>query len=549
MTWCAAPWRALSRTAACCVVVACLALALAAPASAHAELVRTDPADGAVLATAPSEVRLTFNEPVQVVPDRVRLFGPGGEERELTGGAVDAVAVLGLPEQLARGTWIIAWRVVSQDGHPISGALAFSVSAPSAGTAAPPVDEGPGDLGSLRTGLQALTYLSALLAAGLVVFTVAVRPALHRAVRPRRLAATAGCVASAAALLLVPVTGAINRAGGVADLVRGSSWSGPHVADQWLAWALLTVGLAAGLLAPGGSRGRDRLGAVVVLLAPASFAFVGHSRATAPLALVVASDVTHAVAGAVWLGGLVGLALLLAAPGSPRDRAVAVSRFSGLAATTLTALGGTGALLAWRMLGSWSGLISTAYGRLLLVKLALVLTAAAIAGWNRWVLLPHVVERGRRNAVASRLLARTLRAEALVVAAAVVVTGSLVNLAPRSSEPVAPVAAAVSGAQAHGQLGSQHVTAVLEPGQVGRNELTLEIADGSGATAATAELPDVTVRSGDLDLGDVEVTQVADGRFSGRVTIPRAGAWTLQVGLRVSTYATPVALLGVDVPD
>jgi copper transport protein len=548
MSRCAAGWRTAVRALAACCAVVCLSLVVAGPASAHAELLRTDPADGAVLATAPSGVRLTFNEPVQVVREGLRIFGPDGEERELTGRAVDEVAVLELPERLERGTWIVAWRVVSQDGHPISGALTFSVGVPSAGTVAPSTEEGPGDLGSLRTGLQSMTYVSALLVAGLVVFAVVVRPASGRDARHRRLARIAGCAASTAALLLVPVTGVITRAGGTGDLIRADSWSGPGASDQLLAWALLSLGLAVGLRAPAASRGRERLRALVVLLAPASFALVGHSQATGPFALVVVSDVTHAVAGAVWLGGLVGLALLLAGTGSPGDRATAVSRFSGLAAGTLAALAGTGALLAWRMVGSWSGLVASSYGRLLLVKLCLVLLAAAIAAWNRWVLVPWVVDPGRQATTASGLLVRTLRAEALVVASAVVVTGALVNLAPESRDPVER-AAVTGGPQAHGQLASYHVTAVLEPGRVGRNELVLEIVDATGAAAAGVAPPDVTVRSGGLDLGAAELVQLGDGRFGGVVAIPRSGPWTFQVSLRVSKYANPVALLGVDVPE
>jgi copper transport protein len=156
--------------------------------------------------------------------------------------------------------------VLSQDGHPVSGSLTFAVGAPTDGTVAVPGGD-DGTLGPVRTGLQVLAYASALLAAGLVVLAALVLPGAARPAALRRTATIACGVASAAGLLLVPVTRVITRAGGVRDLIRAHSWSGPGAGDQWLAWGLLSVGLAVGLGAPTRSARRERLRALVVLLA------------------------------------------------------------------------------------------------------------------------------------------------------------------------------------------------------------------------------------------------------------------------------------------
>ena len=104
-------------------------------------------------------------------------------------------------------------------------------------------------------------------------------------------------------------------------------------------------------------------------MAIASPSVVGHSRAYAPQLLVVATDVLHVAVGAVWLGGLAGLALSLPAlAGRSRAAAETLARFSGLAAGLLTLLVASGSLLAWRIIGSWDDLFGTTYGRLLIVK-------------------------------------------------------------------------------------------------------------------------------------------------------------------------------------
>ena len=129
------------------VAAALVALAIVllpgAPASAHAELVETDPAEGAVVATAPETVTLTFNEPVRLTSQEIAVYDAQGEPVASSAGAngeavrVDLAGAADLPD----GTYVVSWNVLSGDGHPIAGALTFSVGAASATVAAPPEPE------------------------------------------------------------------------------------------------------------------------------------------------------------------------------------------------------------------------------------------------------------------------------------------------------------------------------------------------------------------------------------------------------------------------
>src|SRR4249919_2941649 len=124
---------------ACSVLVATVAVALvAAPAAlAHATLVSSTPSDGAVLGRAPKQVVLAFNEPVESALGSVRVYD-GGLDRVDDGATTkpepNEVAV-GVRSRLPRGTYTVAWRVISADSHPVHGAFVFSVGKPSAGGA------------------------------------------------------------------------------------------------------------------------------------------------------------------------------------------------------------------------------------------------------------------------------------------------------------------------------------------------------------------------------------------------------------------------------
>jgi copper transport protein len=93
-------------------------------ARAHAQLLSTEPAENAVLSTAPKTLTLRFNEPVS--PLTLKLIGPDGRSTEVepAGGADVTVP---LPAYLIAGTYVLSWRVVSADGHPIGGAMVLSV--------------------------------------------------------------------------------------------------------------------------------------------------------------------------------------------------------------------------------------------------------------------------------------------------------------------------------------------------------------------------------------------------------------------------------------
>lgn len=118
-------------------------------ASAHDVLVGSDPASGAQLATSPKQVRLTFNEPVKPGYNNVNVIGPDGAQFATGQAQVDGTNVTaGVKELSTAGTYTVAYRVLSEDGHPVDGKFTFTLTQPtkpggqSVAPAAPPAPGG-----------------------------------------------------------------------------------------------------------------------------------------------------------------------------------------------------------------------------------------------------------------------------------------------------------------------------------------------------------------------------------------------------------------------
>jgi copper transport protein len=541
--------RVARRWGGIAAVVAVLVLACAPPASAHAELIDTDPAEGSVLEAAPDVVRLTFNEPVRGVPDGVQVFDAEGEPIASSSHTSDTDLLVTLDDDITDGTVVVAWRVVSVDGHPIAGTLSFSVGAPSESVDAPVVGA-PEDGVPVALSLSRWpAYAGLLLAVGLVWFATILLPsgldkldrAWRRLVRTARLAAG---VSATAWVVGLPLTALYLRGTGPRSLLDDATWRSLPAEEVVITAATVIGVLAAAWLLPRDRAwsSRHQLAALAGLLALAPLPLSGHTRAETEAELVVGVDWLHLVAGSVWLGGLVGLGLTLPGLAGRREAAAAlVSRFSTAAAAVLAVLVLSGAFLAWRIVGSWDALFTDGYGQLLLVKIGVAALAVGIAAYNRFLLLPrmHTAAGFHDRFDATRALSRTTGVEAMALVVVLLVTGFLTQTSP----PTEGLATApVAGAQTQrSQLGDLEAVVTISPATAGMNTLTLRLRDEDGAPAEGTALPRVRLTSDDL-AGDVPLARIDDrGSFRGRIVIPREGTWQVQVSLRLSKFDNPVA--------
>jgi len=395
--------RRAAALAAALVLAAMGMLATAGTALAHATLVSTSPADGAIVARAPASVSATFDEAVGVSPGSLQVLAPDGRSVDAgpaAHGSTPQQITVRLQPGLRDGTYTVGWHVISADSHPVHGAFTFSVGAPGSTTV------NAASLGQSSSALVTvvfavvrwLAFCSFALLIGAVAFAICCWPA--GAARPGmlRLAMSAwGGLATAtlAAILLQGVYGAGQGIGHVfwPDVLHATLYSGYGralgIRLLLTVAALVAFSLTLATL-PAASR-RARLAAAAAWAAltlglAATWAVADHAGTGLQVPVAVPSDIIHLSAMAIWTGGLVTLlAITLRRPGSPgtargsqrrryqaatAEAAEAVSRFSPIALGCVAALAVTGTYQAWRGAGSWAALAETTYGRLLLAKIA-----------------------------------------------------------------------------------------------------------------------------------------------------------------------------------
>jgi copper resistance protein D len=242
----------------------------------------------------------------------------------------------------------------------------------------------------------------------------------HRSVARR--CATLCAAALVATALRIPVTAAsmADGASGLLDAqLLGMVWHGGEQREA------IARGLGLTLMLPGLLRGaRPGIGsALAAAVAASSFAWVGHAQALAswsPRMLLAA----HLIAAAFWLGALDPLSRY-ARGHEPRQVAAVCARFSAIALGMVGALLAAGVLLLWLMLGRWSALLGTGYGRTAFVKVSLVACLIGCAGSNKLWLTPRLAGGDHR---ALRWLRTSIAVEQVLAAAVLIVTAVLTTL-------------------------------------------------------------------------------------------------------------------------
>ncbi|MFF8261484.1 copper resistance CopC/CopD family protein [Streptomyces virginiae] len=401
------PARTSLTVLALLAAVCALLVAGAGSAFAHAGLTGSDPADSSVLKEAPRQVTLTFTESVTFSEDSVRVLSPENQRvNPAPAQYVDGrgnTARVQLSDALPQGTYTVAWRVVSADGHPISGAFVFSIGKPSE-TAAVVPDGSLDDsvVGRLYAFFRYLAYGGLALLVGAAAFVVVCLPGAAGARPVRRLLAAGWVVLAVSTVALLSLRGAYETAGrltSVFDLSQLGRTVGGRPGTA-LVVRLVLLAAAAVLLKRCALRlrGQDAgaepqdlgrvvrgAGAALALGLAFTWAAAEHASAGIQVPLAVPVAVLHLVAMGVWLGGLATLVTVLRSHGS-EGRTVpagAVSRFSTMAFAAVAVLVGTGVYQSWRQVGSWEALTSTSYGKTLLVKVAVVVVLLWVASFSR----------------------------------------------------------------------------------------------------------------------------------------------------------------------
>ena len=503
-------------------------------------LLTSEPASGAVLQTQPTEVLLRFNEPVETAGGAIIVAAGDGNRVDdgaiepLDGGRAVRTAIDG---DLAEGSYSVAWRVTSADAHVIQGTFVFSVGRPGPTYTGSLIDDTPRSANLVAGIGRAFQFAGLLVAIGIAAFLLAVWLPLARSAQERLGPA------------LDPAAGAFHRvATGVALAAGGALLGGALIAIPAQAWQtggslgdvldtrfgeaaavrLVLAPVAIVLVVLATRRpSRGLAAAALVALLPLAFlpGLSGHaSTAGTPWAAELLDGV-HVVAAGVWSGGLALLAVALGAglarldpePRRPFLRG-AVKRFTRLAVGAVAVLVVTGTIAGLRELDAVSELVDTRYGQVLTLKVLVVATALGIALLSRR---------------AGPSFLRDVRAEAALLAVAIVLTAALTGLAPgANAAPPAPFAL-------QQPIGPHTLTFDIAPARAGTaNEVHVVVTNPVGQPAFDVRDARLVMGLPTAGIADLEVPLklLTAGHWTGTITFPQPGAWQAALTVRRGTF-------------
>ncbi len=532
-----AGWR-LSRSGLCAVLLACAGLNVAPTALAHASFQGADPEPDGHLTESPAEIRIRFNEPV--TPVAVRLLDAALEPVTGTGAPESAGHDVRLPlaRALPDGWYLVSYRVISADAHPVAASFRFAVG----DAQEAPQDVVPaGESGAptmIAGLLRPLLLMSLVLTAGFALFRLALgglagEPLQATVVRVGRAASwtTAGL-----ALAAFAVGGAEISGEGPAGLLAASAW---RVAAGSTLGASTLLAVAGALLSAIGHRQHSQVSVARILLGTgvlalaASRAVTGHAAAASP-AIMLATGL-HVLAASFWAGALWPLWLGLRRT-TAADAHVLLVAFSRIAVASVSLLILAGLVMAWNHLGSLDAVADSSYGRLLLGKLMLVVTLLGLAAANKLWLTPALADAQRP---AARRLSLSIGTEIALMVAVLLVSVTLARTPPPSLSAAAspPTAAAVDGVLLEGDYSVrwQLAPAVARPGG---HELTVRLQnrDGTPLDALAVEVGLALPGRGNEPL-PLPMARRGTGEFAATVPgLTAPGEWSLVLAILVSDF-------------
>lgn len=506
------------------VLTSLLFIALATAAWGHASLNATVPTDGAVVESAPASFSLTFSEPVSALA--LNLIRPDGATIALDRFSLEGnVLRIEAPTDLARGTHVLSWRVVSEDGHPVGGSVIFSIGEPSAQP--PPVKQQID--WTVRVGLwlsKMALYIGLFIGIGGVFAIRVLMPDIEHGCGTIVFALAIGAIG---AVLSNGFQGLDALGAQVGRLADPTVWStglstgyGRTVFAVLAAFAIATLSLTRVLLA--------KSAAIVALIAAGvALALSGHASAAAPQWLMRPMVFLHAGTIAVWVGALIPLGLALrhgdvGAISSLRR----LSRFIPYAVALLIV---AGLVLAVVQVEQPIALINTTYGQIFLIKLMLLVGLFIVASLNRWSLTAPT-EAG--DTVAERRLVKSIAVETTII---LIIFGA-VALWRFTPPPRALAAEAAQPATVHIHTAKAMADVTVTPGRAGQVSVSAFIMTGD---FGALEPKEVTFVFANLTAGiepfKRRAEKLSDGTWRAEaIMLPLAGEWTVRIDVLISDF-------------
>ena len=511
------------------VIAAVLAsIAWASPVAAHAQLDTSSPAPSAVLESAPSEVRLDFNEPVTPVARSIEIYNQEGQRIVLGEALVSpddpSVLIAGDVPEIPEGLYVVAWRAVSDDGHAVEGAYSFQIGASAPIVATSDLitnvlsgQDGPRGLSWLMGIAKFLGFLGLCLVLGCLAMLAG------GSITSRRVITFIGIgwvFSVIGALALFVAQGPYTIAGQWSDLFSTSLWSDVYATRLGKALVIRELLLLSLLVLLWSLRGQFErsltswwrsttalVGVGIVL----TFSASGHPSASSLSGVAVLVDALHLSSVVLWVGGLI----VLACGGVVRSvgAEVVVNRFSRISTFVIPIAVLTGLWQTWHLVPALSDITQTKWGQALLVKSCLVVAAVTLGAFARWL-----IRRGEGVTIH-----RLIVVEGMIAVFVLGVTAGML-----SQSPEVTAANAVFSTQL--VEGDMIVGVAVTPGRVGNNEIHVTVTTPSGSLSPVENLTmRLTLPGSEVPTITAAITELGPNHFVGALSILTPGTWTLEI--------------------
>jgi copper transport protein len=542
--------RRPTRALAIALALACAAVLFAAPGrvEAHAGLEASTPAASSVLDTSPPLIALNFDENIDIPLTSIQLFDQDGKTIAVgkpTQGPDPSIVESTVPT-IGEGTYAVVWRVSSADGHIVTGAFSFQIGTKTDVDANKLIDtvlHGARAEPSVGRGLGVARFAAflgaSLLLGGLFMVFMIENAETTIGWAARRLMWIGWLVLLVGSAANFGLLGANAEAGSVGDALDTSLWG--RIADTrtgglLVARLVLAVALLLPVMLTLGLRQRTwwrSLVPAIGVLTIFTFSAAGHPSVEKHPVLWISMDALHLGFVALWLGSLAMMTVGGWAWLRDEDHAVAVHRFSRMATIGIPIIVVTGVIQGWRIGGGLSTLTDTTWGRLLLAKGAVAVLLVTIGGASRWLLQND----------GPKALRRTVVTEAVLGIVVLGLAAGLVGSAPRVGAQSRIYTASLAEA---GVI----VDVTITPGQVGGNEVHMVVTPAGGNLTTAADLTArMTLPSRDIPFVPVNIVAESPNHFTGNVTLPYSGDWTLEIVVSPDPSQSILLSSTVKIPD
>ncbi|WP_270998460.1 copper resistance CopC/CopD family protein [Listeria seeligeri] len=498
--------------------------------SAHAYLENSNPADQSHIQTAPKKVTLVFNEEIEADFPLIEVKNSKGEQMKTGKTSVSKknnhIVETTLPDDLKPDVYAVSWRVVSADGHAVSGVLSFKLGDTKATFQETAVPVSGADL-PISSIQKALLYIGFSLFIGMLVFGFGLYPRSEQmpkivVQRLKKLTVVALILLGVAIILQVFVQTSITTGVSIVESIQPANLSafltetktGYIWLSEFVVWIVLAI-FTIIMFAKNKQWGWFALLTESILIAYLIFtkAQNGHAAASADKIISITADILHMVAASVWVGGIV--VLLFALRRTPEAKRI-WGRFAVIAMIAVASILASGLLMAVMNIGQMANLFTTNYGKLLLFKIGLFLFMALLG-------LAHYVYLKLKK---EKLPFKTILVELIIGTAILIVASALTNV--QTPPPAAPK---TYDETITAESQKAKINLRIAPATVGQNQFIVTFLSANGAIKTDLQQVTITTKSAKTDEKATFQAELVNEKqyFAEGLYINQTGKWEVTV--------------------